>query len=1646
MLHRLSACIVVLPVLMGLLGTAPQHTCEATPAPPPNLMQLRTQYGLTPAAEKILLQNGFLVLDQVRYKTLRDAYPLQHHVTPMYVTTDAMLELWSSLNRELLKSTERQVCIKQLSSLLPALETRAKTLYEAAHEEKERKALRQVLVTIAVSSRLLIATGHAPPYPPALRSEIDAQVQKVMAHSEATEYPGEDYTQYTVRGHYADDAALSRYFRASMWLSRRFFSVTREAGGDPDASLRAAVACAAVVRSAGPDTGDALAGLIRLRETLAGPPDAISIPQLIVALNRSVGVGWRLDRALLPTSLAALRRELARPIYPVSQVRTRIVYELGTPFPTQTVAVLPGIAVPDSVLFKQTVHPAIHDRNLPTGLEVAASLGSEAARLEIAQQEGNRSKEVLAAVDRFGAPLKADDGTTIYSGWMHALSTLSTTPKGAPDFMRNSAWQAEKLNTTLAGWAQLRHNFILYAGQNYSMTQGKQWEEPALVEANPAFYHAMAQLAGRTLKILQTAGGVDPKPAKELAAYAATCREFEVYASAELAGTLTHSQSVEIDKFCERLDPAYTGSAAAMVADVATGMEAGAGQGAEVLHAATGDLRTLLVIPDPKTGVVYTGAVLSYYEFARSGQERLTDARWQAQQTQTYLRPEPPSWSYAFMVPESGAEWQGREPLRAAEKLLVNNRTEEGLALLRATVEKNPEAALATEAQLRLGRTYFDRHELPQAERELRRCERLPGCAAFDQAQELIRQVQSDQQRHDYEQNVLAPLQAKGLAEIKRLRDAVETYRRQPLDAGRERLLVQRLIRELPWEEARNPWQAEVKALLRSTRAAVRTPPSQDAIGYALLVAEHGGRYSVGTREGVDREIAFSRRANSLPLRAAALSLALENGYLADQNKAALTLLQPFLKAQVLDNHTDPALQLILTSPGQGITSDSSSGISFRTDPRNLFRQQTAKTLMALASASLDAGQIRQAVRYAQLYPNPQSGGMNGEEFGLTSTIQEWGSIPDADLPAASMLAVLHGLESKHRAEAMAVQALSMVRRFPRSRYALIALSETIRELRGDENAAEELRLKAVLSHDYPKSIPTLCLEIETAFYQGDLTRTRRLLADYQSRSKGRDSIQKFEQDPVGVDSITYGLSQYDKLAQQLKPLLDAGHDPEIARLVRTEPTGQALAETLIKRLPDRAAEIYLNLSGFYHDPALTMRFLERFPADPRAGEAWKRLVGEDRMVTPGALNYGGPEVVEWLAPFVNRNDANSPAAAKLLKKVIGEGYGEAGIRLAQEEARMVQGRSPQSRASGVAELAVAQTLLNSHHPEAMLAYADRAMAVLAKDDPLHLEAGQLRQRAMQEIAAKHRQDWRPLWEATLRMEDAHALSEAPMPAVAYGLLLASETDEKGIRQLTAVETATGARRWTSHLQSPLLDFVAPTGGDAIYCVEEKGAVVALDPQTGQKRWRQMVLSGQEGEQLDGITGTAQAVVVYGSKMTRGFQRTEDDHVGVIGLSPQDGHSLWRHADWHLPKAGRTVQGKSAVVKDKIVVALEPAQVVAFQPNTGTVIWKHAYPDPAPLDPNARTRRQIPTLLFQPQAFEEGHVMVFTFRPSRHYELLDGQTDAVLKTIEAPSAENAPSGLVERLTALPSAHELCKHNRPPLFRHVRSQFYTRPPK
>ena len=78
------------------------------------------------------------------------------------------------------------------------------------------------MTVFGVAKRLLDESFE---FPPEIEPEATGYYTKVMEHSATEFYPGDDFTLYEPRGHYAGDDDLERYFRALKWLSRRIYRI-----------------------------------------------------------------------------------------------------------------------------------------------------------------------------------------------------------------------------------------------------------------------------------------------------------------------------------------------------------------------------------------------------------------------------------------------------------------------------------------------------------------------------------------------------------------------------------------------------------------------------------------------------------------------------------------------------------------------------------------------------------------------------------------------------------------------------------------------------------------------------------------------------------------------------------------------------------------------------------------------------------------------------------------------------------------------------------------------------------------------------------------------------------------------------------------------------------------------------------------------------------------------------------------------------------------------------------------------------------------------------------------------------------------------------------------------------------------------------
>jgi hypothetical protein len=232
---------------------------------------------------------------------------------------------------------------------------------------------------------------------------------------------------------------------------------------------------------------------------------------------------------------------------------------------------------------------------------------------------------------------------------------LLETKDGYPYFMKSSDWRIKSLTTALAGYAQLKHEVVLYAKQAFGAQCGEGGGPPppmlvGYVEPNTDFWRGATELLALTRQNL-TKQGLYSEFAR-LETHLSEVASFLLGVSEkQLAGTpVTDSEyrrlawiGGEIEDLTLRILKAYEWGGLnnvdreiGLATDVYT-------YNTSYLEEAVGYAHELYVVVEIE-GLLYLtrGAVLSYYEFMHS--TRLTDREWQAM-LEAGDAPEDPTWT-----------------------------------------------------------------------------------------------------------------------------------------------------------------------------------------------------------------------------------------------------------------------------------------------------------------------------------------------------------------------------------------------------------------------------------------------------------------------------------------------------------------------------------------------------------------------------------------------------------------------------------------------------------------------------------------------------------------------------------------------------------------------------------------------------------------------------------------------------------------------------------------------------------------------------------------------------------------------------------------------------------------------------------------
>ena len=455
--------------------------------------------------QELLRQNGFVALGRERY----DSYAVAYHDVfqqqlPVYIGVDSIFNAVYQSSQSLLGEVED----KKLGPALARMLDRLRSTLGTSRARYDADTVADLQVYLAVAHRLLHGAGNgdteAKPLKEAQLEALTASlVEKVNGASGLTEVilfgRGRmiDFSQFAPRGRYANpgyedgfywppmpksDPALTsdpvshekisptEYFKSMMWLSRLELNVVSRSCRSSEPGIanptetpreaRDAIALADLVGRAGEMA--TLAQFETVYSVFAGRREDLSL-QALASLTAKNHIGVR--EAEGPSKLkTAIGGDFKR------TANTHFMPDGTTTLPVITTMFGPRI-VPDVAPLTQLVHPAINERFVLGAADVGYVLGHDRARSYLGD-DLKKHPDLGPALDtgRQAVAHAASGKSDVYSAWLDATLKLAEPTRGvAPSFTRTPAYADYRLNAALAGYAQIRHTFVLMAAQGYDM-------------------------------------------------------------------------------------------------------------------------------------------------------------------------------------------------------------------------------------------------------------------------------------------------------------------------------------------------------------------------------------------------------------------------------------------------------------------------------------------------------------------------------------------------------------------------------------------------------------------------------------------------------------------------------------------------------------------------------------------------------------------------------------------------------------------------------------------------------------------------------------------------------------------------------------------------------------------------------------------------------------------------------------------------------------------------------------------------------------------------------------------------------------------------------------------------------------------------
>ena len=613
---------------------------------------------LTPELMAQLTRNDF-VISEKQFNQMFNAYELYDEV-PKYVTTDLFLHTYHMYFSWLLKRLENHHFLPNIAKMSDNLYKQGLREMEAAKSDNEKELAKFATIYYAIASYL--CTENDKNLPEELKAEfkkelanIDAQIDKPSDFLEISDIFLFPYSLFKPRGHYTRDDGAKHYFKAMMWLQSAWFCI------DSNKGLQRALYLALQFQKADKKTKDLCHSVYDPLEFLIGTPDNIPVIELSDMLGPDLGI-VSVEDIEDTKKLSQARNIILKRFEKYNNIKPKKEELMAC---KNKVNFMPQRYTPDAEVFSLMYDEKPNSsRPFPNGLDVFDAFGSPSAANVLDSTDpgakqwpdyGKFRKKVREKFAQF-----ADFDKTMYNKWFESLVTMQKDSKSKPDYMKTSAWQRKDLNASLASWAELKHDAILYAEQPNGAEMGDGGDPITYlpnplyiqhyVEPNINFWKKTKEMLTLNTQMLQKAGIYhSDKEIKENTEWLQnkvslyiTVSEKEikdVRLNAEENHELSYTGGDYEFYTLRVLNPEirYYGwyemnspdTCIAQIADVFTRNIPQCEKNG-ILHAAVAKANEIYVVVE-RNGLIYItrGAVFDYREFITESGTRLSDEEWQ---------------------------------------------------------------------------------------------------------------------------------------------------------------------------------------------------------------------------------------------------------------------------------------------------------------------------------------------------------------------------------------------------------------------------------------------------------------------------------------------------------------------------------------------------------------------------------------------------------------------------------------------------------------------------------------------------------------------------------------------------------------------------------------------------------------------------------------------------------------------------------------------------------------------------------------------------------------------------------------------------------------------------------------------------------